>query len=946
MGFSHPQRSRLVAFPTVANGVRPAYETNVLNVQAGDAIAYTIFVDAQTGQILMRTNRTQQQAGGDTPTINVFNGAYSVNPDLCGPCHTYSLPAGTANINVIASALIVTNDIILKLYRGDCNGDLLQSVDTATSPEAVINQTLTPPLPDTEDFSVEVCPFIGTVPQTSPYNYTGVITSSPASAEGFSFPPKWDFFVANPKLDYSTSDIRVRGCWVTSGMDLTKDVSDCDIKLENLASRAPWDHSVNANAPTNTTAGNNALTGQAWLSPLTPAEQYRPVSPTRDYLFPWQNKWKTQGLGPTPGCDATALIPPNGNDIDAATTNLFAMHNRMHDWSYFLGFTERNFNMQVNNFGLTAPGLFPLGGELDPEVGNSQAGAVHGYPSFLGRDNANQITLQDGIPPITNMYLWQPIAGAFYAPCVDGDYDMSVIGHEYTHAISNRMIGGPDSGITSQQGGSMGESWSDLSGVEILNEYTDYIPNGPIEFPTANENPFAVGPYVTGNKERGIRNYNMSRNIAVPSFSGGPPQVLPPTSPLSTNNPLNYSNIGYDFVCEQNDLGACIAYAQVHADGEIWSATNYDIRQLFINKYNGSYPATNKALQRDCANGTIPVNQCPGNRRWIQIMFDAFLMMSSDVDMLSARDAYLGADLMRFGDPGNSTELWRAFARRGMGQNASTIDGEDVNPIPSFESPKESEIGFKFKIVDSDGVTAIPNAKVFVGHYEARTTPVGTSDSSGMTGAVKFVTNYFYDFLVQASGYGHLRFPRNAWSGGAGNTYTLTVRMAKNLASKNHVPGAVATGDGGATEINELIDDTEDTVWESTTGDVPDAAIGDKVTIDLIGGLQTIKRVNVSAMLDPDSGGRFTAVRQFEVLTCTAGADPLNLTCDGTLPAGFTLRYTSPANAFPAGVPRVTAPDLILREFDVPDTQATHVQFRVANNQCTGQTAFQGETRQ
>ena len=26
------------------------------------------------------------------------------------------------------------------------------------------------------------------------------------------------------------------------------------------------------------------------------------------------------------------------------------------------------------------------------------------------------------------MYLWQPIAGAFYSRCVDGDFDMSVIG--------------------------------------------------------------------------------------------------------------------------------------------------------------------------------------------------------------------------------------------------------------------------------------------------------------------------------------------------------------------------------------------------------------------------------------------------------------------------------------------------------------------------------------
>ena len=132
----------------------------------------------------------------------------------------------------------------------------------------------------------------------------------------------------------------------------------------------------------------------------------------------------------------------------------------MHDYSYYLGFTEANYNMQVDNLGRGG-----VGG--DPEIGNAQAGALTGgNPSYLGRDNANQITLQDGMPGITNQYLFQPIAGAFYAPCTDGGLDMSIVGHEYTHAISNRMVGGPDEGLTSEQGGAMGESWGDLVAAE------------------------------------------------------------------------------------------------------------------------------------------------------------------------------------------------------------------------------------------------------------------------------------------------------------------------------------------------------------------------------------------------------------------------------------------------------------------------------------------------
>ena len=65
------------------------------------------------------------------------------------------------------------------------------------------------------------------------------------------------------------------------------------------------------------------------------------------------------------------------------------------------------------------------------------------------------------------MYLWQPIPAGFYAPCVDGDFDMSVIGHEYGHAISNRMVGGPNAGLSGNQPQAMGESWSDLMAIRV-----------------------------------------------------------------------------------------------------------------------------------------------------------------------------------------------------------------------------------------------------------------------------------------------------------------------------------------------------------------------------------------------------------------------------------------------------------------------------------------------
>ena len=64
--------------------------------------------------------------------------------------------------------------------------------------------------------------------------------------------------------------------------------------------------------------------------------------------------------------------------IDAATASLFAHHNRLHDFSYQLGFTEETWNAQQSNFGRG-------GAEADPEIGKAQSGARLGY-----RDNANQ----------------------------------------------------------------------------------------------------------------------------------------------------------------------------------------------------------------------------------------------------------------------------------------------------------------------------------------------------------------------------------------------------------------------------------------------------------------------------------------------------------------------------------------------------------------------------
>ena len=736
--------------------------------------------------------------------------------------------------------------------------------------------------------------------------------------------PAWKVFPAYPQIgmnsfpwNYPSTDTRDIWCW-TPGV-----ACELAVSVGSPHPSVPWD-TIPPGGSTFTTTGNNNTARERWGNPPgtpggTPVPTYQPVSPTRDYVYPWTNVWfQTR-------CDPANFVRGSGNDIDAATVNLFAMHNRMHDWTFNLGFDEEHWNAQTAPGGLTRKPWNPAGTPTvfgDPLIGNAQAQAISGgFPNYGGRDNANMGTQPDGTSSTTNMFLWQSLAGAFYTACVDGDYDMSVIGHEFGHMVENRMIG---KGVRRQDhhAGAMGESFGDLNGMEYLNEY------GVV--PVSGENPYAVGPYATTNPNRGIRNYGMNY-----AYAGDAPR--PGHSPRASG--LNFSDIGYDFVG-----------AQVHADGEIWSATNFDIRRLLIAKYAlfGS-----RSRQVECADGLRPPEQCPGNRRWIQLYYDAMVLMPTAPSMLDARNAVLAADLARFGGA-NQSELWYVYATRGFGESATAVDGDDVQPKPAFDSPRQSEATVRFRAFARDEGNAPVNANVFVGHYEARVSPIadtnpatgpadGTQpvDASNLDNRATF-TPRLYEFTANAPGYGFVRF-RTFFL--PGETRTIDLYFATNWASRHK--GATATGDG--VRLPDLIDDTERSNWHAGGAPVQ----GRQVTVQLGGGSHKLDRAQVSAYLilenegdpemppnppTPGTQNRFTALKAFELWGCTTN-------CAGS--GDWSLVYRSAPDFFPTDAPRPVAPELTLRGFDLRGSQRsnrfTHVRLVVLDNQCTGTATFHGD---
>ena len=540
-GFAQEQQVRLRALPMADGSVRPVLEANVVNVAGSAALAFTSLVDGVTGEVLARHNKSENFAYN-----NVFTGAVPASD--CGPKHPFELTDGlTRTISAVAAG-VPADDFVVKLFHGD---EVLTTADTATNPEVA---TYTAATIAAGTYSAQVCAFddasivIG--------QYALAVSTSDTAAPGtgdLTGNPRWRYFTANPTLDGSdqTPTNSVVGCWRLLDAACTTPPGE----LRNVAAFGPWD--TIGPVPTFTTVGNNANTHEAWASPLTPGGLAQaPVSPTREYTPAFEDRWNNSR------CDVTELVP-GGNDIEASVGNLFVAHNRMHDYSYYLGFTEENYNLQLDNGSRGGTGG-------DQEIGNAQAGAISGgSPSFLGRDNANQVTLQDGTPGITNQYLFEPIAGAFYAPCTDGGLDMGIVGHEYTHAISNRMVAGPDEGLTSEQGGAMGESWGDLVAGEY--QFAHGYSNGG--------NVWAVGAYATGNTETAIRDYAID------------------------DNPLNYSDYGFD-----------VTGAEVHADGEIWNGTMWEVRQALVEKYDAQYPYDDEALQLACADATATTTPATGRR--------------------------------------------------------------------------------------------------------------------------------------------------------------------------------------------------------------------------------------------------------------------------------------------------------------------------------------------
>jgi Fungalysin metallopeptidase (M36)/Secretion system C-terminal sorting domain len=264
-------------------------------------------------------------------------------------------------------------------------------------------------------------------------------------------------------------------------------------------------------------------------------------------------------------------------------------------------------------YGFTEPaGNFQVNNQGRGGTGNDAVNAE--AQDGAGSNNANFSTPTDGSPGRMQMFLWTAPT-----PDRDGDLDNGIIIHEYGHGISNRFTGGPANSSCLGNQEQMGEGWSDYFGLMLTQDWANSLITDGFNKPRG-IGTYALNQPITGT---GIRTYPYTTNMTV--------------------NPFTYSNI--------------TTVAVPHGVGSVWCTILWDMTWDMI-----QLDGINPNLYNAAGTG--------GNSAALKLVTEGMRLQPCNPGFVDGRNAILRADTLFFGAR-YSCIIWKAFARRGVGVNAS-----------------------------------------------------------------------------------------------------------------------------------------------------------------------------------------------------------------------------------------------------------------------------------
>jgi len=277
----------------------------------------------------------------------------------------------------------------------------------------------------------------------------------------------------------------------------------------------------------------------------------------------------------------------------------------------------------------------------------NMSGDATGAPSinsqFIGKDDAASIIAQLNASATVNVTMKEPAA----IPKRDGSLEADIVSHEYAHGISTRLTGGPSNSGCLSSFEQMGEGWSDWAAFMMTLNASS----------TATEE-LNMGDYVLWGTQ--LREAPYTTDMAVNGYT-------------------------YNYITQVD--------GEVHSIGFVWSSILWDLTWKYIDQYG--YDA-------DLYNGT------GGNNKIMDVIMLAMKIQPCDPNFITGRDAILAADDQLTGDNVagagvNKCLIWQAFARRGVGLNATVGGNED------FTTPASCTLGVSETTLDNDFVKIYPN---------------------------------------------------------------------------------------------------------------------------------------------------------------------------------------------------------------------------------------------
>ncbi|KAK7045379.1 hypothetical protein VNI00_007628 [Paramarasmius palmivorus] len=242
---------------------------------------------------------------------------------------------------------------------------------------------------------------------------------------------------------------------------------------------------------------------------------------------------------------------------------------------------------------------------------------INVYDPFRTTNNAFFYTPPDGLPGMCFLLIFD-----LTDPRRSSALQNDVVIHELTHGLTNRMTGGGTAScMQTIESVGLSEGWSDIVAEWFTRSNSPEVQD------------FVEGPWLK-NDTAGFRSY--------------------PYSTAPEVNPLRYSTIA-----DRTD--------SVHDIGEVWANILHNVYAALVAKHGFSFTARTNSETSE------------GNVVFLRLLVNALTLQPCNPTFTSARDAWIQADQNLY-EGVNKCLLWRVFASRGLGVDASNYEDSEAVP--------------------------------------------------------------------------------------------------------------------------------------------------------------------------------------------------------------------------------------------------------------------------